>query len=197
MLSFITLIFVSAAIKENHLEWYLRVMASSICLGFLFFFLHINRQKYLQVEHVEISESECKKIKGEMKLGNLFFTVVILTITTFYLGVVNIAAKKTMTFLHIRNEKVTVFVKQPWDAILERHLIHKTSSNEVNADGTRLGVVPGYKRYDDVTVSLNNLGTSVFLEFNVERKVYSLKIPSSEIIVDNVPIPANDLSKIN
>ncbi|MFZ3619412.1 hypothetical protein ACOYA6_09195 [Leclercia barmai] len=188
MLSLFTLILIFSSVKSDHCFWYLRIILSSISLGFLFLFLHINRRKYLQIDHVGVCKDECKRLKGEIKLTNAVVTMTALIFSTIYLGIISIAANKTMVFLHIRNEKVTVFVKQPWDAVLDRHLSNSTKHIKGDNVGQHTEVVPGYKQYDDLTVSLYNLGSSVFLEFPVGKKLYSLKIPSSDIIVDGVPV---------
>ncbi|MBB1527378.1 hypothetical protein BV924_20835 [Pectobacterium odoriferum] len=196
-ISFFMIIIIFGTVRENHWDWYLRLILSSILLGFLFLFWHANWQRYLQIEHVEARQDESKRLKGEIKFANITFTAAVLILTTLYIGLTKIAADRTMIFLHVRSEQVTVFVKQPWDAVLERHLIRSEKQIANSKKAEIREAVPGYKQYDKMTVSLNNLGSSVFLEFKKGNKFYSLKIPSSDIIVDNVPLPDTESSDVS
>lgn len=188
LMSFFTLVIMLGAIRENHLDWYLRLISTSIFVGLIFLILHTNKQKYLQIEHIVAREEESRRLKGEIKFANII-TVAMLIYTTIYIGIIKIATNKTMIALSIRSENVTVFVKNPWGAVLDRHMVNIGENIKLNNDVVNKDVVPGYRKYDNMTVSLFNLGSYTFLEFNVENKSYSLKIPSSDIIVDSVPIP--------
>ncbi|NIF23960.1 hypothetical protein [Candidatus Pantoea multigeneris] len=97
---------------------------------------------------------------------------------SFLLGFISPVADTTMKILSVRQENVSLYVKSPWSDVLQRHLPVSSGCK----------VPQGYALFEHVTLSFSNLGNSVSVEIQGQKKATSLKIPGDSVIVDPAPL---------
>lgn len=177
---FAAIIILALGNRDSTAYWHLPLL--SIALYFFYSFYRASGNKIKEIEAVENSVIYTAEKENITQLGNpeklrknQLFSLAIILISPFILGGVSgQLIDAAMRASHVRVEKATIYVKEPYSLLIPKSVAATVQSTP-----------PGYIAFDKTLVLFKGFGKTTVISFQDGNTTRKLEIPNEQLIVEN------------